>query len=119
MHASGARLRGRAEFDRVFKGGQTTLTRLLILRYRPNGSQASRWGFAVGRRLDRRAVVRNRLRRRLRAIARDLQVSPAGIDLVVVARPAALEAGYAELRKALEAAAKKAFQGAGTCSQKA
>lgn len=57
------------------------------------------------------AVVRNRVRRRLRealrARVRDRGLSPggpSGVDLVIIARPEAAEAGYAELRDSLDRA---------------
>lgn len=45
------------------------------------------------------AVARNRLKRRLRHICRELPVGPAG--LVVLAQPAAMEARFAALREEL------------------
>ena len=46
------------------------------------------------------AVLRNRLRRRLRHICRDLP-SPAGRGLVVLVRPAAAESSFTALRAEL------------------
>lgn len=57
------------------------------------------------------AVVRNRVRRRLRealrARVRERGLSPggpSGVDLVIIARPEAAKAGYAELRDSLDRA---------------
>ena len=64
------------------------------------------------------AVVRNRVRRRLREALRALLpggLRPeasyrgvASVDMVVIARPSAAEAGYAELASALERAMSRA-----------
>ncbi len=64
------------------------------------------------------AVVRNRVRRRLREALRGLLAGglrpeasfrgTASVDMVVIARPSAAEAGYAELRAALERAMERA-----------
>ena len=46
-------------------------------------------------------MVRNRVRRRLRQIARDrLDEIGVGYDLLLIARPTAAEASFAELREA-------------------
>ncbi len=57
------------------------------------------------------AVVRNRVRRRLREALREIVRSrgprsggPAGVDLIVVARPEAAGADYGQLRDALRKA---------------
>lgn len=66
--------------------------------------------FAVGRRVGT-AVVRNRVRRRLRAqlleLARSGQL--AGGDLLVIARPRAAELASPELRQHLERALRQMY----------
>jgi ribonuclease P protein component len=58
-----------------------------------------RVGFVTSRRIGG-AVVRNRVRRRLREIVRRDQHSlPDGVWIVVIARPAAAKANYAALEK--------------------
>ena len=61
-----------------------------------------RFGFAISSRLGG-AVRRNRIRRRLKESARQINVDGAcaGLDLVVIARQGAVEADYAELDDAL------------------
>jgi ribonuclease P protein component len=71
----------------------------VVVRVRANGLPVSRFGFAVSKRVGK-AVVRNRLRRRLREIVRQTATAP-GYDVVVVARQAAATADYAALREGL------------------
>lgn len=70
------------------------------------GSTTLRVAYAVGRKVGG-AVVRNRVRRRLRAALTDLGrvpgALPSGACLVIV-RPAASEVGYQELRESLATA---------------
>ena len=55
--------------------------------YKPNGNQASRFGFVVGTNIDKRAVVRNRLKRRLRESIRLLLPKiKTGFDVIILAR---------------------------------
>ncbi|MBC6476590.1 MAG: ribonuclease P protein component [Hormoscilla sp. GM7CHS1pb] len=67
------------------------------------GSQATRVGIVVGRKVSKKATIRNRIKRRLRACMRQLlpSLSP-GWQLVVMARPAALECDYAQFLRELE-----------------
>lgn len=71
----------------------------MVLRIVENGSDVTRWGFVAGKVVGG-AVVRNRVKRRLREAGRSLDVT-SGIDIVVGARKAAAEANYARLREAL------------------
>jgi ribonuclease P protein component len=74
---------------------------LVLLRYRGNELERTRFGISTGRRLGS-AVVRNRQRRRLRAILRSLapQIT-GGWDVLLVLRPAAAGASQAELEQAV------------------
>lgn len=96
------RLRKGDEFDTVYQKGTVTSGPLLALRRLPNDLELTRWGFAVGKRLSKRAVERNRTKRRLREAARVLPVHQ-GFDLIVTARKGAIEARGSELRAALVA----------------
>ena len=71
-----------------------------MLRAAPNGLPYARFGFVVGRRVALRAVVRNRTRRRMREIARRTPVRT-GWDLLFIARRAAVQAPFVELREAM------------------
>lgn len=75
-----------------------------------NGStDPPRVAFAVGRKVGP-AVVRNRIRRRARAVLRALdQPDPlAPGSYLVIARPAAVELSFAQLGEALEGAVRRA-----------
>ena len=69
----------------------------VVVRY--NDLPQSRFGFSVSRRVGK-AVTRNRVKRRLRAIMRELPVR-AGFDIVAVAQESAASASFSELRSAL------------------
>lgn len=74
---------------------------LLLLRYRGNDLERTRYGISTGRRIGN-AVVRNRLRRRLRTILRRAEPGVArGWDILLVARPAAGSASQSELELAV------------------
>ena len=67
----------------------------------PNSLPFCRIGFAVSRKVGN-AVVRNRIRRRLRDILRrQLTDSPLHYDLVVVARSASVEAEFGQMQSGM------------------
>ncbi|MFQ5879898.1 MAG: ribonuclease P protein component [Dehalococcoidia bacterium] len=92
------RLRGRRNFLTVYNQGRTWANELLVLKALANGLPHNRYAFAVGRRLGK-AVVRNRLRRRLREGVRSLTLA-GGWDVIVVARRPAVVADYHRLQAA-------------------
>ncbi len=95
------RLTHSADFCRVREHGQSWAQPLLVLSAGRNGLDVTRFGFVVSRRVGS-AVVRNRVRRRLREVVRRHQAEfPTGWDVVLVARPAIAQAAFAEIERAL------------------
>ena len=93
------RLRKRESFAAVYRRGRPFRNDLLVLRALRTDQSPSRFGFTVAGRLGN-AVVRNRLKRRLREAVRSLSVV-AGWDIVLNARSGAPEADYHQLRSAV------------------
>lgn len=93
------RLRRRVDFDRVFQHGRHNGGRLMSVRCVPNQAGVSRYGFVISRRVGK-AVVRNRVKRRLREALRLLPVRE-GYDVVISARPEAATQSFHTLRKEL------------------
>ena len=94
-----ARVRARADFDRIFKDGRRVALPALALHWLGDG-QPARLGLAVSRKVDPRAVGRNRIKRRLREAFRRLRPQLAPGAYVVVARAAARGASNAQLVEA-------------------
>ena len=80
----------------------------LVLYARKNHTDANRVGITTGKKLGH-AVVRNRIRRRLREVYRlnEDKFAP-GWDIVVVARSRCIHADFAELTRAYLTLAQKA-----------
>jgi ribonuclease P protein component len=93
------RLRRRKEFDAVFRRGRSWANELIVLRSLPNQLEHNRYGFVTSKRLGK-AVVRNRVRRRLREGVRSLSLRP-GWDVVVSAKAPAAGADFHQLKKAV------------------
>ena len=96
-----ARLTHRAEFDAVYRNGRRRSSRQFTVFFAPNRLSESRFGMSVGRALGG-AVVRNRIRRRIREILRlHLMEIPSGWDIIVHPRASVAKAGFAGLREEL------------------
>jgi ribonuclease P protein component len=96
------RLRRAADFQRVRAGRRSWGHPLLVLYVAPNGGQTTRLGISVGRRVGN-AVVRNRVKRRVREAVRHRYADLApGHDLVFIARAPAATAEWPALRDAAE-----------------
>ena len=96
--SKGRRLTKPSEFEHVKKNGRVQRGRLLLLSVvSSNDAGPFRAGVITSRALGS-AVVRNRVRRRLREIVRKHQreITP-GIWIVTIARASAATAGYEQL----------------------
>ena len=95
------RITGRREFETLSRHGRRARTQTLWCRYLPDSTAVpARVGFAIGRPVGG-AVVRNRLRRRLRhLLTTDPQPLGHGV-LLIGARPPAAERSFDQLRAEL------------------
>ena len=96
MWAKESRLTRSGQFAAVSREGTTYHGRLAVLKALPNGLDQTRYGFIVSRRVGK-AVVRNRVKRLLRESTRQMAIQP-GWDVVFIARPAAAEASYQDMK---------------------
>ena len=86
-------------FRRAYHRGKTAADSRLALYVRRNGQKSNRLGLTVSTKLGH-AVVRNRVRRRLREIYRlNEDRLNSGCDVVVVARVRAASSDYHQLEK--------------------
>ena len=93
-------LKKNSDFRRLYAKGKSVVTPYMVLYCRRNSLGVNRLGYTVSTKLGH-AVVRNRVRRRLREICR--LNSPAmkkGFDIVVVARSRCVGARYAKMNAA-------------------
>ena len=96
-----ARLLSKAGFDSAF-GGVRRHSDLFTAHVRINSGERARLGLAIGRRVSKRAVDRNLLKRLVREAFRQIAASLPVCDLVVTAKPGAASATRAELRGDLD-----------------
>ncbi len=87
------------QYALVYSKGNSCASNLLVLKTIRTGRPLSRYGFSVSKKVGN-AVVRNRIKRRLREILRETTLKD-GHDIIFIVRPAASAIGYQELRKAV------------------
>lgn len=113
--SSDQRLRRKSDFDAVFRDGVRESGGVLAVRARRRADDAQetpcRFGYAISSRVGG-AVIRNRIRRRLRESARQInrEAECQGMDVVVIARTGAAEADYAALDRQLRRLVRRAVR---------
>ena len=92
-------LKKNSDFRRLYAKGRRIVMPTMVIYLHRNRCGESRVGFTVSTRLGH-AVVRNRVRRRLREIYRlhKAELRP-GLDMVVVARSRSVDAAYRSLER--------------------
>ena len=93
-------LKKNSDFRRLYAKGKSAVTPYMVVYTRPNRLGENRLGYTVSVKLGH-AVVRNRVRRRLREIYRlNAPQLKQGHDIVVVARSRAVGSEYRKLNAA-------------------
>lgn len=100
--ARAQRLLSPPEFGRVFKTGRRHGDRYFSLVFAPGAGPEARLGLAISRKVSRRAVQRNRIKRVVRECFRRRPDLPP-VDIVVMARPGAAACDNRELSASIEA----------------
>lgn len=110
MLAEKNRLKKKKDFEAVFKKSKTFKEGFLILKTTENNDKESRLGFVVSQKISKKAVIRNKIKRRLREIIRlkikNSQIS-GGKDIILISLPGIEKIGLFETEKLIEKLLKK------------
>jgi ribonuclease P protein component len=99
-------LKKRSEFQRVRGGGRYASPAFVLegrLRTGEQLQRGPRFGFTITKKLGN-AVVRNRIRRRLKAVLAGSSAAMVGVDYVIVAREIAANRPFTDLKQDFEVA---------------
>lgn len=103
------RLKRKKDFEKVFKNGQGFRQRCLFLKIAKNDLKETRFGFVVSSKISKKAVLRNKTKRRLREIVKKkLNEIKKGLDGVLIALPGIEERSFEEIEKMVNKLFKKA-----------
>lgn len=93
------RLHRQKDFKLMYKTSHFLANQSLIIRYRKNGLLVSRFAVIVDNKVSKKAVIRNKLKRRVREILRkNLSKIPASFDFSVNLKKSALDLTYPQLQ---------------------
>jgi len=102
------KLRKNSDFLAVYRQGKKEHGKYLVIYFVYHKDSGRKAGFVVSKRVSKKAVVRNKIKRRLREIYRLNRFSlPENIFLITVAKPEIVKADYNEIRDDLLEAFKK------------
>lgn len=94
------RLKKKKDFERILKQGKGFTEDFLFLKIIKNDFKVSRVGFIVSKKISKKAVRRNKIKRRLREIAYSYldKIQP-GFDLVFLTKPGIEKRDFWELEQ--------------------
>jgi ribonuclease P protein component len=91
-----------AAFTRVFREGKRSADSHLVVLFAAQMFETARLGMAVSKKVARRAVDRNRLRRLMRESFRLNRPNLPDVDIVIMARPSIGALSNQEIRQRLD-----------------
>jgi len=96
------RIKKKGDFDKIFKKGKSLKEGFLILKIAKNNFDESRFAFVISQKVSKKAVARNRIRRRLAQIIRsNFKNIKGGADIVLIVLPGAEKEDFLMLKKSL------------------
>jgi len=102
------RLQKKEDFRRLYRQGEFSSIGGIYLKKGINGLSHTRIGFLVEKKLFKKAVERNRIRRLLReAVRRNIETIKPGMDIIIFYRDLKQEKNLATVASALERLLKK------------
>ena len=103
MIAKENKLKKNKDFKKVFEKAKNFKNNLLVLRVARNNSEKNRFGFIVSSKVSKKAVIRNRIRRRLLAIIKNqLPSIKEGFDIILIALPSVAAKDFSATERAAE-----------------
>lgn len=102
------RLTKNKEFDNVFKRGRSSFDKITGVKFVANNLGINRIGILVSFKVSKKAVERNKIKRRIREIVRaELKNLKNGLDIVIIALPDIKNKTFKEIKPSLAGHFKK------------
>ena len=96
------RLTKKKEFDQIFKTGRSSYQTVIGVKAEKNSLGYNKYGIIVSNKISKKAVVRNRIKRQIRAAleAQDKNMKQ-GFDLIILALPGVISVGFTTINQAV------------------
>lgn len=97
------RLTAEKDFARIFSKGRAFQGRGLTVKAVRNGLEGTRVGFVVSTKISKRAVVRNKIKRRMREIVGKRTAKLlAGVDIVFLAKTESITMPFVDVERSID-----------------
>ena len=102
MLAKQRRLVKEKDFARTFKRGKSFYARFLGVKAAANQTGTNRYGIIISSKVSKKATERNKLKRQIRAVLKELDEQLiSGYDMAIIVSPAALKQDFKSLKAEL------------------
>lgn len=105
------RIKKKKDFEVIFKKGHSFRENFLILRALPNNLKINRFSSVVSLKVSPKAVVRNRIKRKISAVVKTKTIKPEeikkGFDFVFIVLPGFEKKDFSEIKATIENLLKK------------
>jgi len=89
------------DFKKVFEKGKSYRDDFIKIRFLKNGLEITRFGIVVSSKISKKAVARNRIKRRLEEIIHSrLDQVKSGFDIVILFEPKVVDKNYKQIEEA-------------------
>lgn len=97
------RLIKKKDFENILKNGRFVNGDYFVLRFAENNLDNSRFGFVVSSKVSKKAVDRNKIKRRLREIVKSLVIEvKSGFDVLIAAKTSIKKATFGEMHQSVK-----------------
>jgi len=97
------RIKNKKDFEAIFKNSKSFKNSFFIFKIAKSNLGFNRFGFVVSQKVSKKAVVRNKVRRRLvEAVKSESKDANGGKDVVIIALPRIAEADFWEIKEAVK-----------------
>lgn len=102
MYKKRHRLTKNKEFENVFKKGRSSFDNIIGIKIAKNSKNIVRFGIVVSTKISKKAVERNKIKRRIRSILnKKLNNIENGYDIVIITLPTIKEKSFEDLLKSI------------------
>ncbi|MDD2757140.1 MAG: ribonuclease P protein component [Candidatus Pacebacteria bacterium] len=95
------RLKKKKEFEAIFENGRTIKGRNIIVKYLGNGLGYAKVGFIVSKKVSKKAVERNKIKRQLREVVKKTDLKR-GLSIIIIALSSIKGVPYSEIESDIE-----------------
>lgn len=96
------RIKKKKDFEAIFKKGKSFKNNFFILKVLNNNLTISRFAFVISQKVSKKAVERNKIRRRISSfLEANFQNIKIGFDFVFVVLPYAKDKSFVQIKEAI------------------